>query len=299
MGADDASSAEMRRPTRPRHGFDPLALDDMSVDRLLTGTVVPASAPPGYARVAELLAATVAAPTPRELAGQASVLAELRAVARTRSSVALAGPVSPPRRRRRRAGLAVVVVVGALATGGVAAATTGHLPEPVRQAARSILASGGDPATPEPPEPAPVTTTGSGGAGLGAAPSTGATASGLGAAASGSVAQPELEGLCRAFLAGKGGEQGEKLDATAFEALSRAAGGDDQMRTFCQRLVPVDAKQKEPKEPRQKVPPGNDDHGQGGPPATTGGGQGQGSPPANQPSPAANPSGNDGTLKPR
>jgi hypothetical protein len=192
----------------------------------------------------------------------------------------------------------VVVVVGALATGGVAAATTGHLPEPVRQAARSILASGGEPATLEPPEPAPVATTGSGGAGLGGAPSTGAPGGGLGAAASGSVAQPELEGLCRAFLAGKGGEQGEKLDATAFEALSRAAGGDDQMRTFCQRLVAVDAKQ-EPKEPRQNVPPGNEDHGLGGPPATTGGGQGQGSPPASQPSPAANPSGNDGTVKPR
>jgi hypothetical protein len=295
MGADDASSAEMRRPTRTRHGFDPLALDDMSVDRLLTGALAPASAPPGYARVAELLAAAVAAPTPRELAGQASVLAELRAVARTRSSVAHAGPARPPR-RRRRAGLAVVVVVGALATGGVAAAT-GHLPEPVRQAARSILASGGEPATPEPPEPAPVTTTGSGG--LGAAPSTGAPGGGLGAAAAGSVAQPDLEGLCRAYLAGKGGEQGGKLDATAFEALSRAAGGDDQMRAFCQRLVPVDAKQKEPKEPKQKVPPGNADHGQGGPPATTGGGLGQGSPPANQPSPAANPSGNDGTVKPR
>jgi hypothetical protein len=297
MGADDASSAEMRRPTRPRHRFDPLALDDMSVDRLLTGALAPASAPPGYARVAELLAATVAAPTPRELAGQASVLAELRAVARTRSSVARPGPARPPR-RRRRAGLAVVVVVGALATGGAAAAT-GHLPEPVRQAARSILASGGEPATPEPPEPAPVTTTGSGGAGPAAAPSTGAPGSGPGAAAAGSVAQPNLEGLCRAFLAGKAGKQVEQLDATAFEALSRAAGGDDQMRTFCQRLVPVDAKQKDPKEPKQKVPPGNEDHGQGGPPATTGGGQGQGSPSANQPSPAANPSGNDGTVKPR
>jgi hypothetical protein len=294
MGADDASSAEMRQPPRPRHGFDPLALDDMSVDRLLTGTLAPANAPPGYARVAELLAATVAAPTPRELAGQASVLAELRAVARTRSSVARAGPARPPR-RRRRAGLAVVVVVGALATGGVAAAT-GHLPEPVRQAARSILAPGGEPATLEPPEPAPVATTGSGGAGPGAAPSTGAPAGGLGAAASGSAAQPELVGLCRAFLAGKGGEQGGKLDATAFEALSRAAGGGDQVRSFCQRLVPVDAKQKEPKEPGQNVPPGDEDHGQGGPPVTTGGGQGQGSPP---PSSAANPSGNDGTVKPR
>jgi hypothetical protein len=258
MGTDGASSAEMRQPPRPRHGFDPLALDDTSVDRLLTGTLAPAGAPPGYARVAELLAATVAAPTPRELSGQAAVLAELRAVTRTRSPVALAGPARPPR-RRRRAGLAVVVVVGALATGGVAAATTtGHLPGPVRQAARSILApSDGRPAAPEPPEPAPVTTTGSGGAGPGAAPSAGAPGSGLGAAA-GSVAHPDLEGLCRAFLAGKGGEQGGRLDASAFEALSRAAGGDDQMRTFCQRLVPVDAKQKEPKEPKQDPSRGED-----------------------------------------
>ena len=280
MGADDASSAEMRRPTRPRHGFDPLALDDLSVDRLLTGTLVPASAPPGYARVAELLAATVAAPTPRELAGQASVLAEVRAVARTRSSVALAGPARPPR-RRRRAGLAVVVVVGALATGGVAAAAaTGHLPEPVRQAARSILASGGEPATPEPPEPAPVTTTGSGGAGLGAAPSTGATASGLGAAASGSVAQPELEGLCRAFLAGKGGEEGRKLAASAFQFLARAAGGADRTRGFCQRLQATDAEPKASMEPKPQDPPGDGNQGQGG----SGQGQGQGG----QPTPAPN-----------
>ena len=308
MGADDASSAEMRRPTRPRHGFDPLALDDLSVDRLLTGTLVPASAPPGYARVAELLAATVAAPTPRELAGQASVLAELRAVARTRSSVALAGSARPPR-RRRRAGLAVVVVVGALATGGVAAATTGHLPEPVRQAARSILAvSGGRPATPEPPEPAPVTTTGSGGAGLGAAPSTGATASGLGAAASGSVAQPELEGLCRAFLAGKGGEQGRKLAASAFQALATAAGSadKDKVGAFCEDLLPAEAKPKKAKDPEPPDPSAGGNQGQGGPPATTGGpptstggdsGRDRGGSTAD-PS-ASNPPANDGTSRAR
>jgi hypothetical protein len=301
MDADDASSAEMRQPRRPRHGFDPLALDDISVDRLLTGTLAPASAPPGYARVAELLAATVAPPTPRELAGQASVLAELRAVTRTRASVALASPARPPRRRRRRAGLAVVVVVGALATGGVAAATTGHLPGPVREAARSILTiSGGGPATPTLPEPAPVThAAGSGSAGPGAVPSTGAPGRQPASAATRPLARPKLERLCRAYLPGKGGQQGAKLDAAAFKALSAAAGGDDKVRTFCERLVPADSRQKAPKEPRQD-PPGGEDQGQGGPPAaTTGGvgGQEQSSPPANPSSPAAAP-GNDGTVKP-
>ncbi|HJU02568.1 MAG TPA: hypothetical protein VJ966_15350, partial [Actinomycetes bacterium] len=66
----------MRRPPPP----DPLALDDASVELLLSGTLPADSAPPGYAGVARLLAAAVAPPTPRELAGQAAVLAELRAV---------------------------------------------------------------------------------------------------------------------------------------------------------------------------------------------------------------------------
>jgi hypothetical protein len=291
MGTDDASSAEMRQPLRPRHGLDRFALDEASVDRLLTGTLTAASAPPGYARVAELLAATVAPPTPRELAVQAAVLAELRAVTRARSSAISTRPARPP--RRRRAGLAVAVMVGSLATGGVAAAT-GHVPEPVRVAARSILAGpGGVPATPESPEPAPVTTTGSGGANLAGSPSTGAPGGRPGSAAAGSVAGPNLEGLCRAFLAGNGGE-GQKLGATAFAALSRAAGGDDEVLDFCQRLLPPDAKQKKPKEPKQQNPPGDEDHGQGGPPATTGGGQG--SPPATPSPSAADPSGNDGSA---
>ena len=140
MDADDASSAEMRRPPPT----DPLALDDASVERLLSG-IPPAAAPPGYAGVARLLAATVAPPTPRELAGQAAaVLAELRAVTRGRRATA---PVRPARPRRRRAGLAVVVVVGALATGGGGAAT-GHLPGPVRAAGPTVLVPGGGATTP-------------------------------------------------------------------------------------------------------------------------------------------------------
>jgi hypothetical protein len=276
----------MRQPPHRRNGADPLALDDATVDRLLTGTLRAADAPPGYAKVAELLAATVAPPTPRELASQAAVLAELRAV--TRARLAAATPPPRPRRRRRMFGLAAVVVAGALATGGAAAAATGHLPEPVRQAARSILTvpSGRPAATPTPPEPSPATRTpGTGGSALGASPSTVAPGRGPGATAAGPAAGPDLDGLCKAYLAGKGGEQGGKLDATAFRALSAAAGGDDQVTAFCQDRQAADAKSKKPKDSKPRDPPGG--AGQDGPLAATGGGgQGQSGPPATSPPPA-------------
>ena len=146
MRADDASSAEMRRPPDP--DADPLALDDDTVERLLSGTLPPGQAPPGFAKVAELLAAAAAAPSSAELAGQAAVLTELRAVTRGRPPAV--GPSRRARtsRRRSRTGLAVVVAVGALVTGGVAGAATGHLPGPVRAAARTVLGSdGGTPST--------------------------------------------------------------------------------------------------------------------------------------------------------
>ena len=113
MAADDASSAEMRRRPTNRDA-DPLALDEDTVEQLLTGLLSPGQAPAGYAEVAQLLAAAAAAPTPEELAGQRAALAELRAVVRARPAAAMASGPATPRRRRRRTGLAVVVVVGAL-----------------------------------------------------------------------------------------------------------------------------------------------------------------------------------------
>jgi hypothetical protein len=279
MADDDASSAEMRQPF-PGPDADPLALDDETVERLLSGELVPEQAPPGYAEVARLLAAAVAAPSPGELAGQAAALAELRAM--TRARVAGTRRATTPR-RRRRVGLAAVVVVGALATGGVAGAATGHLPGPVREAARSILVTvgGAEPAAPT-PGPAPLTrSTGSGGADPGgqASSTTGRTGRGPATTGSGSAAVPNLEGLCQAFLSGNGGEQGGKLDATAFQALARAAGGQDKVPAYCQSLQPEDGK---PKKQQQPVPPDDLGHGQEseGPPAGTGGGTpGQGGPP--------------------
>jgi hypothetical protein len=277
MDAEDAPFAEMRQSPRPHPGADPLALDDADVERLLDGTVGVADAPPGYAGVAELLAATAAPPTARELAGQAAVLAELRALTRSRRPAA-AGTARAPR-RRRRAGLAVVLVAGALAVGGTAAAATGHLPEPVR---RMLVTAG--PATPRPPGPATVA--GPGGAGPAGSPSTAAAGHAVGAGA-GSAADANLQGLCQAYLSGKGGEQGGKLDATAFQTLARAAGGADRTRGFCQRLQAAGAKG-QPTDPGRQDPPGTGNQGQGGPPATTGG-SGQGSPPPDPSSPPTRP----------
>jgi hypothetical protein len=278
MDIDGASSAEMRRPP----STDPLALDDASVERLLSGTLPAAAAPPGYAGVARLLAATVAPPTPRELAGQAAVLAELRAVTRERRATVAAGRARP---RRRRVGLAVVVVVGALATGGVAAAT-GHLPGPVREAARGVLGPAG-----EAPASSSATTppgTGTAGTGPGGPASTARSGPRPGPAAAGPASGPALDGLCQAFQEGKGSDQGAKLDAAAFKTLAAAAGGDDRVEAFCEELLAADVKVKGPKESKPKDPPEDAGQGQGGPPATTGG-SGGGNQGQRSPAPAASP----------
>jgi hypothetical protein len=273
MAADDASSADMRRASAGPDA-DPLALDDDTVERLLTGDLPPDQAPSGYAEVARLLAAAVAAPSPGELAGQAAALAELRAVTRARAAAGGRRAARVDTRRRRRTGLAVVVVAGALAAGGVAGAATGHLPGQVREAARTILATGGGepPAsTRTGPRPAPVT--GAGGAAREGSRPGGATGGRLGPAGAGPAASPDLEGLCQAFRSGNGAEQGGKLDAASFRVLARAAGGEDKVAAFCEAIPPADDKPKEPsasKEPGRPDPPGGgSNQGQQGGPGTS------------------------------
>jgi len=291
MDTDDASSAEMRRPPANR-GADPLALDESTVEELLTGALPPPQAPAGYTKVAQLLAAAAAAPTPEELAGQGAVLAEFRAVARARQAAAVAPGRARATARRRWRGLAVAIVVGALATGGVAGAATGHLPGPVRDAARAITGAGiGTPAsrTTGPPSASATGTPNAGGAGSTASRAGGAPGSGPDAAPGSTGARPAgglaLEKRCEAFAAGNGAERGGKLDATAFEELAEAAGGEERVADFCEDLLPGDQKLKEtekPSRPGQPDPSGSGGQGQGGPPASTGGsgGQGQGRAPA-------------------
>jgi hypothetical protein len=284
MGADDASSADMRRPPA-NPDADPLALDDETLERLLTGELSPAQAPPGYAEVAALLAATAAPPTPDELAGQAAALAELRAATRPRrADVGFRRAARPP--RRRRVGLLAVALVGALAMGGVAAAATGNVPAPLRHVARSIMATvdGAEPAPPAPPGsrtgpgPTPASagevpgSTGPGG--------TAAAGSGPGSSTAGTAPGLDNEGLCKAYLAGQGAGQGNTLDATAFRRLAELAGGRDKIDSYCEQLVPGRAKPKEDGKEKEQAPPSDpgQGQGQGEPPVTTGAGGQQSAP---------------------
>jgi hypothetical protein len=287
MGADDASFAEMRRPLIDPDA-DPLALDEETADRLLAGDLPPSQVPPGYAEVAALLAATTASPTPEELAGQSRVLAELRAVTRTRRAAASTRrgraaassrrAVRPP--RRRWAGLAAVALVGALVTGGAAVAASGIVPAPMRDAARSIQSAVGGgrepamPTWPDPRQPAPAassptsagTTTGP----KGPQPA-GSTAPGSDPTA-GPVGEPDKAGLCQAFLASQDKEHQKKMDAASFERLAEAAGGESRIPAYCNGTQPGDPK---PKDEKQQ-PPG----GQGGSLPGDGGDQGHGQPPS-------------------
>ena len=284
MDADDASFADMRRPIADPDA-DPLALDEETVERLLTGDLPPSQVPPGYAQVAALLAATTAEPTPEELAGRPEVLAELRAVTRPRRAGAHTRRVARPP-RRRWAGLAAVALVGALVAGGGAVAATGNLPAPVDHVARSILgAVGGDlgPPTPTRPDPraAPDASTPAS-AGTAAGPKgplpTDSTVPGSGPKGAGPVAEPDREGLCKAYLASQDKQQGKKMDTAAFGRLAEAAGGESRIAAYCSGTQAGDRRSGDEKQ----QPPGGQEQGQGGSPPSNGGGQGQGRPPRTQ-----------------
>jgi hypothetical protein len=284
MGTDDASFAEMRRPfTDP--DADPLALDDETVERLVAGGLSPDQVPPGYAEVAELLAAATAAPARDELAGQAAVLAELRAVTQPRRADRTRRVARTP--RRRWAGLAAVALLGALVTGGTAVAAGGGLPAPVRNIARSMLGAGGGarPVAPTPSGQQPAadgpshtsTSTGPTAGSQGRQPA-GAADHGPDPTAARSPAVPDVERLCQTFLAGKGVEQGKKLDATAFQDLAKLAGSAEKIPSYCQKTLAGGAKPKEG-EQGQQPPGGGQGQGQGGPPTSTGADdQGRGEP---------------------
>jgi hypothetical protein len=249
----------MRRLLRDRYR---LALDEGTAERLLTGRTDPVDAPPGYGRVAAVLAAASAPPGAKELAGEAAVVAVFAAAARPCS-----GPVGlrllTPRRSRVFTKLltvkAAVAVLGVLATGGVAAAATGNLPAPAQQVAHAVLGGAG--------VPAPA----------------GGTATTRAHAVGPDAAGPAVQGLCRAWSAGQGGQHGKKLDAPAFAALAKAAGGSDQIAGYCDQVTASTA--------------GGSGHGQGAPPSSVpastagGSGHGQGAPPSSVPASTADGSG--------
>ena len=85
-------------------------------------------------------------------------------------------------------------------------------------------------------------------------------------------------GLCQAWSAGRGDENGQRADSTAFQALAAAAGGAARVPAYCQEEVDASAEQGQrpaaPPSTRPAQRPDNgDEHGNGsgqnGPPTTT------------------------------
>jgi hypothetical protein len=272
MAADDAWSAEIKRlPFTPAP--DPLALDEDLAERLLDGDLPLDQAPAGYAEVAALLAAAVAAPSSAELAGREAALAELQAVTRARRAIPW-GSGRPS--RRRRVGLLVAVVVVGLSTTGIAAAATGTLPAPIGDTARRILATVDDAtsmsSTTPGRQPAP-------GTGDGAA--VGATSQGQGARPAGvpeATAGPGAvnDDRCRASKTGKGPDKNNKLHAVTSQAPVEAAGDADNLTSQCRNSRP-DGTGGDGQE--QHPPADGHGRGQGGePPPDAGSKPGQGQP---------------------
>jgi hypothetical protein len=321
MSDDDALGPDMH----PLLGFPeaaPPAPDQDTLQWLLDGRLDPAEAPVGYGGLARLLAAATAPPTPEELVGEQRVLAEFRAVVPSRppSLVPRRAPM-PSKLLTSKAAAAALVAV--LSIGGVAAAT-GLLPGQAEQAAEQAASTTGagsaahglgkaavadlDKATQglcqawqagtgnsgsQADAPAFQALAAAAGGADNIAPycadvTAGASADGHGR---GSAMGPEATaaaraGLCRAWQAGQGINNGSRMDSVAFQALAAAAGGADNIAGYCadvtvgragdqgqgQGAPPSGSPPSTTPSPPSSGPPpdaGPGGHGQGGPPTTT------------------------------
>ena len=192
MSDDDAFRADMH----PQFGLfegASSAADQAPLERLLDGQLDPASAPPGYGGLARLLAAATAPATPEELAGEQRVLAEFAAVLQPHPAPLVPRRTAVPSKAfTMKAAAAALVAV--LSLGGVAAAATGLLPGQASPVA----------------DQAPATTVAD------------AAGHGLGGAAVANLGETAQVGLCRAWQAGKGADNGDRSDSAAFQTLVAA-----------------------------------------------------------------------------
>jgi hypothetical protein len=279
MRANDALEADMHRPLGP---LEAAPADQDILERLLDGRVDPAAAPSGYGGLARLLAAATTPATPEELAGEQRALAEFAAVMRSTPPTLSPRRIAVPRKMFTiKAAAAALVAV--LSIGGVAAAAGGLLPDQASPVADQAPATTGADAAAQ-------------GLGKAAAANLGGTAHAGSAEGQGraSAVGPDATGaarvgLCRAWQAGQGADNGQRMDAVAFQALAEAAGGADQVAAYCQDVAPgsADAHRQNPGSPpsvsappTSVSPPSSGPPTDPGPPASTGpGGHGSGGPP--------------------
>ncbi len=191
--------------------------------------------------VERLLNAATAAASPRELAGEdAAVDAFHRARLVSLSSTLGSREMSPTRSARTglKAAIAAAGAVGLLST-GVAFAASGHAPWSGGHAAAASTHAV------EPTHPThPTHPAESGDPSDGTSQSTGPNAH-------------AFPGLCRAYVSGNKTEHGQALASPAFAALVTAAGGVDNVATFCGTLTsgPANGHPTHPAKPTQAASP--------------------------------------------
>jgi hypothetical protein len=276
LGVDMHPPLGSLEPTPPADGQDLL-------NRLLEGRLNPASAPPGYGRVARLLAAATAPATPEELADAQQTMAAFAAEMRSHPPTLVPRRTAVPRKVLTiKAAAAALVAV--LSLGGVAAAAGGLLPDQASPVADQAPATTGADAAAHGLGKAAA-------ANLGGAANTGSAAGqGRASAVGPDATGTSRAGLCRTWQAGPGAHHGRRMDAVAFRALAEAAGGADHIAAYCQDVAPGASAedhgtgQVSPPSvsapPTSVSPPSSGPPADPGPPASTGpGGHGQGGPP--------------------
>lgn len=212
---------------------------------------------PEHAGLAKLLASAAAPARPHELAGEQAVV---EAFVRARREPA--SRVQPPRTRDARsprfgrmAAAKVAAGVALVVAGGTAfAAETGYLPDPAQRRAHDLFSSLGVPA----PSTGPTVTS--------RPPSAGPSAATGTAPATDPSASAATVALCRAWVAAQRGPHTQEIPADDLRALAAAAGGRDEIRAFCARLLGEDhggaPSKSEPPSPTPSHP-GNKGKGKG------------------------------------
>jgi len=282
MSDDDALGADMHRLLGPLEPTSP-GEDQNILDWLVDGQLDPESAPPGYGGLARLLAAATAPAAPQELAGERLALATFAVVMRSHP------PILVPRRTAVLSKVftmkaAAAALVAVLSIGGVAAAASGLLPGQASPVADQAPATSAADAAARGLDKAAT-------ANLGAAAQTGSTeGQGRASAVGPDATAAARAGLCRAWQAGQGADHGRQMDAVAFQALAKAAGGAGSIAAYCKDVTPGSSagahgnSQASPPSvsapPTSVSPPSSGPPADPGPPASTGpGGHGQGGPP--------------------
>jgi hypothetical protein len=240
MSADDGLRAEMRRffARRP----DPLALDDVTAARLLSGHLDPADAPPAFSDVARVIGAVAAPGRPDELVGQDQALAAYRVARR-----------AAPQPRRRARGLRLAALAGAalVLLGGVAGAvSTGALPDGAQSVAHDALGAVGvsvpapTPRAPRQPGPARRPPHPVGPSRPSVRPSRPVPPTVRSPSTPPSTVprnrrptDARLLAACRAYLGGRFLPARDRAAANVYRYLASRAGGAANVTGFCQGVV--------------------------------------------------------------